>query len=325
MNNEYALFHCHSFFSILDGFSDPNNNCRRAKELGLHTIAITDHGSIGGVVEHLDAAKKHNINKALGIELYISYQSGFIKSPENRGLEHLVIWAKNKIGWQSLLKIVDKTMDYYYYRPRISLLNETIDGVIHPGLETFVGVDKGIIGFSGHMGSSLSNILFYSPNDDYKVRKEKIKKAYSTKDHKNFSNLLDPNWIENTSSLAIKLQNVFGVNNFYIELQNCFRKEDINPIYISPFIVEKLREVSKNTGIKCSASGDPHYSEQKEADLQRVLLSVNMKQTEEQIQQKLDSDDTDVLSFFSSDNFYIHSRDSRVCARARTFYCSKVF
>lgn len=300
--------------STLDGLGDPEDNVIRAKELGMKALGLSDHGTISGLYKHYKACKRHGIKPIFGTELYVCLDHGHIKDAKNRWTPHMVVWCKNKQGWQDLMSLSSYTYksEIFYYKPRISLWNSTDEtGKKILGLEAFC---KGNIqGFSGHQGSLLSDNLFCDLFSNDENKKENIRKAYnikSTKDLINLDHLLKDDWFESTCDLAIKLQNVFGKGNFFIELQNEYNPEDKLPCIIHPTIVNCLRKVSKETDIPAMASSDPHYPRKENAEDQRMLIAIQMKRTEDEINQQIDSsDETDLLTFFGNDSFYIHSFD----------------
>jgi DNA polymerase-3 subunit alpha len=313
----YIPYHVHTYYSILDGFGSPKANVARAKKLGLSALGISDHGNVFGHIAHWTECKKAKIKPILGVELYVTHKSAAIKEQDNRANCHMVCWAKNKDGWLNLMKLVSKTNDpeYYYYKPRISLFNwtDTDNNITHVGLEHFVGRDKGIMSFSGHQGSHLADNLFCDLFGDHEQRRSDIKRAYGQykeRDIEFYRKFLKEDWLESTCELAEKMEGMFGKGNFFIELQNELKPTDRLALWIHPLIVECLREVSKQTGIPAMASSDPHYPSPEDAADQRLMVMTNMKETEASVQGKLDSEEGhDVMVFFGSDNFYIHSYD----------------
>jgi DNA polymerase-3 subunit alpha len=316
----YTALHVHTENSLLDGFSSPDENVKRAVKLGLKGISITDHGNIAGTIDHWSAVEKANkklppekkLKCILGIELYTPSQPAVVKAPANRNNTHMVFWAKNRAGWKQLIKIVSQTNDpdYFYFKPRIHPWNYTDEnGKVWPGLEHFL--DGNCMAFSGHQGSAIADNLFcdiFSP-DPYK--QAKLREAYGQYkkvDSEYYRKFLKPNWLEHTCELALKFEKMFGKGNFFIEGQNELNVEDKIPLLVQPIILECNREISKQTGIPLVASADSHYASPEDAEQQRLMVSTNMRETEESIQIKLtESDETDVMVFFGSNNFYIHS------------------
>ncbi len=320
MTNTYTVLHCHSENSLLDGFSSPEENVKRAITLGLKGISITDHGNIAGTIDHWAACKKLNkdlkperpIKCILGTELYIPSQPACIKAPENRNNTHMVFWAKNKLGWKQLIKLISQTNDpnYFYYKPRIYPWNFVDqEGKHWPGLETFT--DGNVMAFSGHQGSAIADNLFCDIFSNDKEKTGKIRKAYGqykNVDHNHYRQFLKENWLESGCKLALDFEKMFGKGNFYLEGQNELNPKDKIPLWVQPLILECVREISKQTSIPVAASADSHYASPEDAEYQRIMVSTNMKETEESVQQKLtESDETDVMVFFGSDNFYIHT------------------
>lgn len=243
-------------------------------------------------------------------ELYVSHENA--PNKKNGANSHMVVLAKNQKGLETLWELVSQTNDkeYFYYKPRIHLFNNGDE----KGLEHFVR-DGNIIGISGHQGSHLSDNLFADLWGDPDVRKAQIKAAYAQKKgqktdwHKQF---LKENWLEDTCELALKIEKIFGKGNFYIELQNELDPKDALALWIHPLIVDCLRQVSKETGIPAVASSDPHYSRKEDAEPQRLMVMTKMKETVDSVNKKLEmmeDEGHDLMVFFGSDNFYIHSYD----------------
>lgn len=311
--NNYAFFHCHSDASLMDGFAKPKDIVKRAKELGMTSAAISDHGTCSNHVAFYLECQKQKIKPILGIELYCALEPAPLKS--NRNNTHMVCWAKNKQGVKDLWRMSSAANhpDVFYYKPRINLYNWTNpDRKVYFGIEEFAK-NRNIQAFSGHMGSFLSDVLFtdlFGDPDKYKADIKKAYAQYKGKDRSFYESLLKPNWLEDGCQLALKLQDIFGKDNFFIELQNELVETDRIPLRVAPVIVDCLREISKQTGIMAMASIDAHYATKEQADDQRLMLQINLKETDQTVENKLsDTDNMDVMVFFGSDNFYIHSYD----------------
>lgn len=315
----YVPLHIHSSLgSLLDGYAKPKDIVKRAIELGCPAVGISDHGSCSSHVRMYDECLKQSkegkkIKCILGIEFYFAFEQASLKL--NRDHTHGVCWAKNSAGLKSLWKASSyaNEPDIYYYKPRLNLRNwkDPNSGKIYYGIEEFCR-EGNIESFSGHQGSFLADFLFSSNLfKDPEKRKQEIKKAYSTyktSDKEFYDNLRQPNWLEDTCKLALELQDIFGKGNFWIELQNELYEDDRLPMWIHPTIVDSLRIVSKETGIPCAASQDSHYVLKEDAKFQRAMLQINLKETNETVEAKLsDSDKIDVMPFFGSDSFYIHT------------------
>ena len=134
---EYSKFthlHLHTEYSLLDGACRIKELIKRAKELNMDSLAITDHGSMYGVVEFYKQAKKEGIKPILGFEAYVSPRNMTDKDPQNdKAQYHLVLLAENQEGWQNLIKLCSiGFVDGYYYKPRIDheTLREYKSGII---------------------------------------------------------------------------------------------------------------------------------------------------------------------------------------------------
>ncbi|MDY0287137.1 MAG: PHP domain-containing protein, partial [Bacteroidales bacterium] len=120
--SDFTHLHVHTQYSILDGAAAIPKLMERAGELGMKALAITDHGNMYGVLKFLNEATKCNIKPILGCETYLAEGSRFDKSGQGdraRGF-HLVLLAKNKLGYHNLCKLVTIGFhDGFYYNPRI--------------------------------------------------------------------------------------------------------------------------------------------------------------------------------------------------------------
>ena len=131
----FTHLHVHTEYSLLDGSSKIKELVARAKDLGMDSIAITDHGVMYGVIDFYKAAREIGIKPILGCEVYVAPGSRFDRetvSGEDR-YYHLVLLAENDQGYQNLMKIVSKGfVDGFYYKPRVDyeLLETYHEGII---------------------------------------------------------------------------------------------------------------------------------------------------------------------------------------------------
>ena len=131
----FTHLHVHTEFSLLDGSCKIKEIVARAKELGMDSLAITDHGVMYGAIDFYKAAKEVGIKPVIGCEVYVAPGSRFDKSPgqSEERYYHLVLLAENNTGYQNLMKIVSKGfVDGFYYKPRVDyeVLNEYSEGII---------------------------------------------------------------------------------------------------------------------------------------------------------------------------------------------------
>jgi len=130
----FTHLHVHSEFSLLDGLAHLPELCRQAKQLGMNSLALTDHGQMYGMVKFKRAAADADIKPIFGCEVYQAPRRMVDKEPgmDSRAY-HLVLLAQNTAGYRNLLKLVTlANKDGFYYRPRIDreLLAEHADGLI---------------------------------------------------------------------------------------------------------------------------------------------------------------------------------------------------
>ena len=132
----FAHLHVHTEYSLLDGSNKIKECVARVKELGMNSVAITDHGCMFGVIDFYRAARAQGIKPILGCEVYVAPGSRFDKEAVGSGDDryyHLVLLAENDEGYHNLMKIVSRGYtEGYYYKPRVDLelLREFHEGII---------------------------------------------------------------------------------------------------------------------------------------------------------------------------------------------------
>ena len=130
----FTHLHVHTEYSLLDGFSNIKKLVARAAELGMNSLAITDHGSMYGVIEFYERAHEAGIKPIIGVEAYMAARSMAERDPqEDKKSTHLLLLAENQTGYQNLLKLVSAAQtDGYYYFPRVDkdLLAKHAEGLI---------------------------------------------------------------------------------------------------------------------------------------------------------------------------------------------------
>lgn len=224
MENKFTHLHVHTEYSLLDGFSRINLLLDKCKELGMDSLAITDHGQMYGVIEFYKKAKEKGIKPIIGCEVYVSEKDHLIKDPTNKKYYHLILLAKNNEGYKNLLKIVSEAyVKGFYYKPRVDF-------------EFIEKYSKGLIALSACLNGQVNQ----------KILENDIKGAYQT---------------------AEKYLEVFGKENYYLELQNHGIKEQIK-------VNETLNKIHKDLGIELVATNDVHYINREDAYYQDVLLCI---------------------------------------------------
>ena len=176
----FAHLHVHTEYSLLDGSNKIKECVARVKELGMNSVAITDHGVMYGVIDFYRAAKAAGIHPVLGSEVYVAPGSRFSKEP-GQGNEdryyHLVLLAENDTGYHNLMKIVSRGFtEGYYYKPRVDL-------------EVLEEFHEGIIALSACLAGEVQR---YVARGRYEEGKE----------------------------AALRYERIFGKGNFFLELQD---------------------------------------------------------------------------------------------------------
>ena len=132
--SKFVHLHIHSEFSLLDGANRIKDLPVRAKELGMDSIAITDHGVMFGAIDFYKACKKEGVKPIIGCEVYVAPRSRTDKQPGiDNHYYHLILLAKNNDGYKNLSKLVSLSfVDGYYYKPRIDreILEKYHEGLI---------------------------------------------------------------------------------------------------------------------------------------------------------------------------------------------------
>lgn len=222
----FTHLHVHTEYSLLDGSSKIKEITKRSAELGMDSLAITDHGVMYGVIDFYKAAKEAGIKPVLGCEVYVAPGSRFDKEAgtgEDK-YNHLVLLAENNTGYQNLMKIVSRGFtEGFYYKPRVDkeLLRE---------------FHEGIIATSACLAGEVQRYLARGMYEEAK-------------------------------RVALYYQDIFGKDNFFLELQDHGIAEQH---YVNP----QLLRMSEETGIELICTNDVHYTYADDADAHDILLCI---------------------------------------------------
>ncbi len=117
----FVHLHVHTEYSLLDGFSNIKKLVQRAKEMDMPALAITDHGTMYGVIDFYNAAMKAGIKPIIGVEAYLAARGMRDRDPKlDKKSTHLLLLAENETGYKNLLKIASAAqLEGFYYYPRI--------------------------------------------------------------------------------------------------------------------------------------------------------------------------------------------------------------
>src|SRR5919199_826355 len=133
-SRDFVHLHVHSEYSLLDGLSPVRGVVDEVKRGGMRAVALTDHGNLYGAIDFYTAARAQGIKPILGVEAYVSPRGmGDKAGTQDRNYFHLVLLAKDAVGYQNLLKLGSAAnLEGYYYKPRFDreLLAQHARGLI---------------------------------------------------------------------------------------------------------------------------------------------------------------------------------------------------
>lgn len=129
----FTHLHVHTEYSLLDGMCRIPHLIARAKELGMDSLAITDHGSLSGIIEFYLQAREAGLKPIIGCEFYVATSSRGSRTAADKEPYHLILLAKDRTGYKNLLKLATKAhLEGFYYKPRVDreLLKEHHHGLV---------------------------------------------------------------------------------------------------------------------------------------------------------------------------------------------------
>lgn len=135
-NCGFCHLHVHSEYSLLDGANRIKDLARRAAEMEMPALALTDHGVMYGAIDHYLACQEHGIKPIIGVETYVAPRKHTDKDPQldsQKKTNHLTLWAKNETGYKNMVKLITQAnLHGFYYKPRVDheLLAQYSEGII---------------------------------------------------------------------------------------------------------------------------------------------------------------------------------------------------
>jgi DNA polymerase-3 subunit alpha len=129
----FTHLHVHTEYSLLDGLCQIPQLIAKAKELGMTSLAITDHGSMHGIIDFYTAAKEAGVKPIIGCETYVAETNRQSRNASDKNPYHLVLLAKNQQGYHNLIQLITKAhLEGFYYKPRVDkeLLSQYHEGLI---------------------------------------------------------------------------------------------------------------------------------------------------------------------------------------------------
>lgn len=223
----FVHLHVHTEYSLLDGLSRIDKLVERAKALNMPSLAITDHGTMFGVIDFYRACKAAGIKPIIGVESYLARRSRFDRDPKlDKRPYHMLLLAKNQTGYKNLLKLASEAqLSGYYYRPRIDR-------------ELLAQYSEGVIATSGCLAAEIPTMIMEGRDDEAR-------------------------------ELIGWYQDVFGRENFYLELQ----QHDIPELKtLNKWLLEY--EKSTHTTVGLVATNDVHYVLETDYDPHDTLLCI---------------------------------------------------
>lgn len=220
---DFVHLHLHTEYSLLDGACKIDNLIEHCKENGIDTVCITDHGNMYGTLQLAEKATVAGLKYIIGCEFYVTQN---MNDKTSNTAEHLILLAKNKVGYKNLVQLDSKAfVDGFYYKPKIDykILKEHSEGVIC---------------LSACLAGGIPRRLLAGKYDEAKA-------------------------------LATELKEIFG-EDFYIELQNHGIREELQ---VLPLLVKLADELNIETVV----TNDVHYLKKDDAEMQDVLMCIQMK------------------------------------------------
>lgn len=228
---KYVSLHHHSTYSYMDGYGQPETHVKRAADLGMSALALTEHGNISSHVKLEKAAKAHDIKPLFGCELYTAPAN--MRETANMRKWHLTVLAENEVGYRNLLQLVSRSWAEGFYRWPTATANILADH------------SEGLIVLSGCADSFLSCTLLGGKGVDKRDRA-------SSEDY------------QNALRVVRKFQDMFG-DRYYIEAQQFPELDRTCTLNVVN------GEISKITGVPIVATADCHYPFPDDNKMQTIL------------------------------------------------------
>lgn len=249
--SQFVHLHTHTEYSLLDGLSKIPKLVKAAKDLGMDSLAITDHGSMFGAIEFYKSCKEAGIKPIIGCELYVAPRAHTSKEGKmDADPYHLTVLAKNYEGYLNLIKLVSiANLEGFYYKPRVDK-------------ELLKKYHEGLICLSACPGGEFIRNL---KTDDYS-KGEQVAKEYLE--------------IFGEGNYYFELQ-----NHFYKEilarggLEQSVKTDLENMAQIQDLTWDAAKQLSKKLGIPIVATNDLHYIKKEDAEAQDCLVCIQTGKT----------------------------------------------
>lgn len=273
MAKKFVHLHLHTEYSLLDGLSKITDLATHIKKCGMNAVAITDHGAMYGVIEFYKEVRAQGIKPIIGVEAYTTNVDLKLR-PERGKFKnfHLVLLAKNDVGYKNLMKLTSIAhLEGYYYRPRFDR-------------ETLAKYSKGLICTSACVQGEVPQALI---NDDY---------SEATKIAKWFLDVFGKSYY-----LEVQRHNyeqfVSGIDN------QDLRQEVARMADTEEKVNKGIVKLSRELGIPIVATNDAHYIKKEDAYAQDALVCISTGKN---------VSDTKRIRYIDAPAFYVTSPEEMV-------------
>ena len=243
----FVHLHVHTEYSLLDGAARIEELLDAVKNFGMSAVAMTDHGAMYGTIDFYKAAVKRGIKPIIGCEVYIAPD---LPLPAQNGEKycHLILIAENNIGYKNLIKLVSNAeVDTKQDKPHITK-------------ENLRGHCEGIIALSACLNGEIPRIILqHDTADDFGHLFSNI----TNSEDEIFSRAL---------KIAEEYAEIFGRENFFIELQNHGLNDE-------KIVNEKLIEIARRLNLGIVAANDVHYVKKDDSSAQDILMCLQYNKT----------------------------------------------
>ena len=230
----FTHLHVHTENSMLDGLSRIDQMVAKAKELGMNSLAITDHGVLYGAIDFYKSAVSAGIKPIIGCEMYVAQNSRHEKNPQYKKPFHLTVLAKNIIGYQNLVKLVSLShLEGFYYKPRVDR-------------ELLKNYSEGLIVLSGCPSSEISTLIVENRLDEVKKTASWYKDTFENyyfelMDHANVDNLdkINQKLLELSTEMDIPL--VATNDCHYVNKEDAYAQDILICIHTNTNILDEKR------------------------------------------------------------------------------------
>ncbi len=235
----FVHLHVHTEYSLLDGMCRVGDVLKKAKDLGMPAVAITDHGSLYGAFKFFIKAKEIGIKPIIGVETYKAKKSRFDKQPGvERDQYHLVLLAKNLTGYKNLLQIISIAhLEGFYYKPRIDF-------------ELLEKYSDGLIGLSACLAGEIPSLILNNQIGEAEKVLQKYLAIFKENFYLEIQRHPDTSDLDRVNNELIKLSRKFGVSLVatndvhYLNKEDAYAQEILLCIQTQRSILEKNRPLS---------------------------------------------------------------------------------